>query len=206
MLTLERQNEILETLKNEKTTTVKSLAAKLFVSEATIRRDLTEMERQNLVRRAHGGAVLTESEITDPSIAFRMTLNEKEKVKIANLSAPLLAGAKSVFMDSSSTAQTLAVALKDVRATFVTTGIQTALELNKRGSGNVILTGGTVSYSANTVSGTMALTMLRDFNFDVAVTSCSGIDENFFATEKTVENRDVKRQVMAQAKVKILLV
>ena len=44
MLTLERQTEILEYLKQKKTATVRELAAKLYVSDATIRRDLGEME------------------------------------------------------------------------------------------------------------------------------------------------------------------
>ena len=55
MLTLERQNEILEYLKQNKTATVRDLATRLYVSDATIRRDLAEMEMLGLLRRSHGG-------------------------------------------------------------------------------------------------------------------------------------------------------
>ena len=51
MLTLERQNLILDYLKDNKTAKIQALAKKLYVSEATVRRDLTEMEKLGLVRR-----------------------------------------------------------------------------------------------------------------------------------------------------------
>ena len=45
MLTIERQDEIMEILNQRKTATVEELAKELFVSEATIRRDLKAMEK-----------------------------------------------------------------------------------------------------------------------------------------------------------------
>ena len=60
MLVNERQNEIYKYLQAHGATTVKTLAAKFFVSEATLRRDLTEMQRLGLIDRSHGGAGLPE--------------------------------------------------------------------------------------------------------------------------------------------------
>ncbi|MBQ4268249.1 MAG: DeoR/GlpR transcriptional regulator, partial [Clostridia bacterium] len=57
----ERQNSILSILKEEKSAQVTQLAKRLFVSEATIRRDLAEMESIGLVERSHGGALLPEN-------------------------------------------------------------------------------------------------------------------------------------------------
>ena len=45
----ERQNEILRTLKESKTASVNALAKALYVSEATIRRDLAEMKSRGLI-------------------------------------------------------------------------------------------------------------------------------------------------------------
>lgn len=61
MLTSERQNKILEFLRRNKTAVVKNLAASFYVSEATIRRDLKEMQAMGLIERSHGGAVLPEN-------------------------------------------------------------------------------------------------------------------------------------------------
>lgn len=55
MALTERQNEILKRLKENKTAGVNELAEELYVSEATIRRDLAEMKNMGLIERSHGG-------------------------------------------------------------------------------------------------------------------------------------------------------
>ena len=57
----EREKEILEIILKEKTVTVKELAQRLYSSEPSIRRDLSLLEKQSLIRRTHGGAVLEEN-------------------------------------------------------------------------------------------------------------------------------------------------
>ena len=55
MLEVERFEKIMEYLREKKTAPVNVLAKRLFVSEATMRRDLSELERKGLVKRLHGG-------------------------------------------------------------------------------------------------------------------------------------------------------
>src|SRR5919201_1817943 len=55
--TAQRSEQILQELLRNGEVAVDRLAEKLKVSSATIRRDLTELERQGLLRRSHGGAV-----------------------------------------------------------------------------------------------------------------------------------------------------
>ena len=74
----ERQNAILQALKENKSANVAELAKKLYVSEATIRRDLTAMESMGLIERTHGGALLPEN-AEEISIFFRMEKNAREK-------------------------------------------------------------------------------------------------------------------------------
>ena len=78
MALTERQNEILRILKENKTAGVNELAKDLFVSEATIRRDLTEMKSMGLIERSHGGAILPEN-AEEISIFFRMEKKRKRK-------------------------------------------------------------------------------------------------------------------------------
>ena len=49
----EREKKILI----DKKVTVKDLAKSIYASEPSIRRDLLSLERQNLVKRIHGGAI-----------------------------------------------------------------------------------------------------------------------------------------------------
>ena len=57
----ERQRAILELLIERKKATVKELAAALYISEPSIRRDLARLEQQQLIKRVHGGAILDET-------------------------------------------------------------------------------------------------------------------------------------------------
>lgn len=58
MISYERQNEILELLKERRTVTVEFLCRRLFASGATVRRDLAEMAQKGLLERVRGGATL----------------------------------------------------------------------------------------------------------------------------------------------------
>ena len=55
----ERHEQIVQLLKGGRMVSVGEIAKQLFVSEATVRRDLTALERAGVLRRVYGGAVLT---------------------------------------------------------------------------------------------------------------------------------------------------
>ncbi|MFA7376990.1 MAG: DeoR family transcriptional regulator, partial [Acholeplasmataceae bacterium] len=64
----ERQKRILEIINTKKTITNKELLHLLFISEATLRRDLTELDQKGLIERTHGGASMIESSNMESSI------------------------------------------------------------------------------------------------------------------------------------------
>ena len=53
----ERWNKILDLLDKEGSLSLKDLMEHCDVSEATVRRDLTNLEAKNLLFRTHGGAI-----------------------------------------------------------------------------------------------------------------------------------------------------
>ena len=59
MLAEERFSLIMEQLDRKRTVTVQELCEALNTSESTIRRDLTELDRQGKLNKVHGGAILT---------------------------------------------------------------------------------------------------------------------------------------------------
>ena len=63
MLAIERKNQILTILQDEKKVVVAELSAKFGVSEETIRRDLEKLEKEGYVVKAYGGAVLNDSPV-----------------------------------------------------------------------------------------------------------------------------------------------
>ena len=89
MFTSERHTAILEILKENGSAIVKSLAKTLYVSEATVRRDIKEMQRMGLIERSHGGAILPET-ADEVSIFVRMNKNAKEKERAATAALRIL--------------------------------------------------------------------------------------------------------------------
>ena len=84
MLKEERYDKILEILEKENYCTAQRLSSMLYVSLPTMRRDLAEMHRRNLIIRSHGGAGKLNFDRTVSPINYRKTvkLNEKKLMKV----------------------------------------------------------------------------------------------------------------------------
>ncbi len=204
MALTERQNEILRKLKENKTAAVSSLAQELFVSEATIRRDLAEMQSMGLIERSHGGALLPEN-AEEISIFFRMEKNAGEKERAATKALPYIPAFKSVFIDSSSTALALAERIDLSFKTVVTNNLQTAIQLSKKPNINLILLGGNVHFNTISATGSWTARQLADFSFDLMISSCAAIsDSDVF--ESSLEQKEIKRVAFERCKKRILLI
>ena len=75
MLAEERFSLIMEQLDRKRTVTVQELCEALNTSESTIRRDLTELDRQGKLNKVHGGATLPDSRFLadEPTSALDVT-------------------------------------------------------------------------------------------------------------------------------------
>ena len=79
MLGSQRQMEILEYMNVHETISVKEIVKKFYVSEATARRDLEQLEKSGLIRRVFGGAVLLTGSDKQVPLFVRERENEQEK-------------------------------------------------------------------------------------------------------------------------------
>lgn len=204
MALTERQNEILKRLKDKKSASVSVLAKDLYVSEATIRRDLAEMKSMGLIERSHGGALLPDN-AEEISIFFRMEKNASEKERAATKALPHIPPFKSVFIDSSSTALALAERIDLSYKTVVTNNLQTAIQLSKKPNINLILLGGSVHFNTNSATGSWTARQLADFKLDLMISSCAAIigSEVF---ERSLEQKEIKRAAFLRCQKRILLI
>ena len=200
----ERQKAILAILKEQKTATVAALSKALFVSEATMRRDLKEMQAMGLLERSHGGALLTET-TEEVSIFFRLEKNAKQKERIATTALSHLPPFKSLFVDSSSTALALLQRMDLRFKTVVTNGLQTALQLSKKEDVHLILLGGNVQYNTNSVMGSLCSRLLNDFSFDLMICSCAAAKPSG-SFERSLEQAEIKRTALLKSEKSILLI
>ena len=203
MLIDERQQEIMSFLRENKSVNVKTLAQKLYVSEATVRRDLTKMQKIGLLERSHGGAILPES-AEEVSIFVRMNKNAKEKEKAVVNALGALPPFKTVFIDSSSTALALAQKMDLAFKTVVTNNLQTALRLSQKPNVNLLILGGNVQSNNNSTTGSWTARQIEDFSFDLCICSCAAASETA-CFERSIEQREIKSVAMKHSKNNILI-
>ncbi|HIW04374.1 MAG TPA: DeoR/GlpR family DNA-binding transcription regulator [Firmicutes bacterium] len=204
MFSNERYNLIFDYLKNNRKATVDELAGFLYVSSATIRRDLKEMQKLGLIVRSHGGALLRET-ANEVSIFVRREKNAREKELAAQKAMPYVAGFQSVFIDNSSTCLILAEKLNLENRTVITNGLQIAMRLTQKQNVNLIMPGGVVHYNTNSVTGGLTCNTLRNLRVDLALVSAAAVDEDG-TYEHSLETAQIKQLMFRQAKRSMLVV
>ncbi|MBR5192445.1 MAG: DeoR/GlpR transcriptional regulator [Clostridia bacterium] len=196
MFSLERQNEILEIVNAKKSVSVEELANELFVSSATIRRDLKVMEDMGLLKRSHGGAMSFTSSTEAPAFLVREQENTIAKKVIARLAIKFIKNGDSLFVDSSTTVGVLMPMLNDFKYLSVTTtGLKNALLLSQTNNIKVYIAGGIVENHSNSIIGTDAIDFISRIHANVAIISCLGVDLNRGYTDANIEQAKVKQQM-----------
>ena len=202
----ERETEILKILISEKKVTVKDLAVRLYSSEPSIRRSLSELEKEGYLRRTHGGAVFT-ADAGNSKIPFALREYEdyREKEIMAEEAAKFLADDTLVMLDGASSSPKLVPYIARPRnIRVVTNGLGALTELDKYGI-PAISTGGNLIPTLRTLSGQDALDTISRYNADIAFFSCRGLNEAGEATDISSEENVVRRAMMKRAKKSVLL-
>ena len=98
----ERQQEILARLESRGAMSIHELAAALFVSEASIRRDVALLEKDGALRRVHGGVLPAGGESVVP-LLVRDGEHSAQKERIACRAAEMVPDGATILLDASST-------------------------------------------------------------------------------------------------------
>ena len=198
----ERERLILQKLLKSKSVTVKELAAELYASEPSIRRDLKTLEEQGFVRRVHGGAMLEERNASLMKIPFIMRELEDHDAKliIAKKAAELVNDGDTVMLDASSSAYALIPFLaKKTNITVITSGVKALMLLTEFGI-NTYSTGGHVIGSCLSLVDSDACNTLSAYNADVAFFSCRGIAKDGMLTDFSIEENVVRKAMIKRSK------
>jgi len=200
----ERQNKILERLGENERVRVRVLAKELYVSEMTVRRDLEAMEKGNLLKRCHGGAVRIGNYMEYP-IKVRMSINSKEKKDLAEQSKKYLADGQVIFFNSSSTCAYIIPYLKNYKNIKVITNSVHLLVLLGKYHIPCALTGGDYFEAERCLVGRNAENYMRDINVDVAFVSGEGLSDDGYITDGNADLAEISKIALRNAKVSILL-
>ena len=171
-----RQQQILNILTARGYTNVAELAARFNVTTETIRRDLNELEKENLVNRIHGGAIAAAKRAPEVEYQNRGQYLIQEKKDIARCAAELIDDGDTVIILSGTT--TLAIAeflLQKKNLTVITNSVLLCAELAAAKDIEIYIIGGKVRNGNYSISGPIAIENLNVFNPDKVIIGIGGI-------------------------------
>ena len=203
----DRQHAIYMLALSEGSVDVSDLAHRYAVSTETIRRDLSDMQERNMLRRVHGGAVPVERINHEPLLAARDVVNAEEKLRIATKAVEELPESGSVIIDSGSTTQRLAEVFPVERDLHVVTNsLMTALTLSRRGLRKLTVLGGAVRTNRHAMVDETTRAELQPMAFDVLFFSCDGLSFQHGLTTPYREEHMIKRAMLERSRRVVALV
>lgn len=185
MLIKERQNKILEIIRERKYCTVNYLSQQLYVAPITIRRDLATMEHAGLINRCFGGATIPDYENREVPFNIRNQSNFSVKENLAKKAAKLIRAGDVVFLDASSTVSRIAEFLSPDQDLTVITNSTLVAEKLKEKHIRCYLTGGMPVENSYALVGSIAEHSLSQFYANISFFSSQGIDEDGIVSDQS---------------------
>ena len=205
MLGSERQNEIMNYLKLHGAVSVRKLTELVYASEATVRRDLRELEKTGLVRRIFGGATLANGADRQIPLYVREQEDGEEKRNICKKAAELITDGSVIFIDGSSTAQHLIPYLSGFKDIIVITNGLKIADMLCDMHVKTYCTGGLLLEGSSVFVGKDAESFLDRFNTDLCFISCKGMSDDGRLSDTSEEETELRRHALANTKKSVLL-
>ena len=199
----ERQQAIMNLLREKGNISVTRLSKTLNYSEMTIRRDLTKMEKAGLLQRSHGMAL--ENDINNQPITTRSFAQDSEKRKLCKEASQYLQDKMTVFLDSSSTCMYLIPYIADHKDMCIFTNSVQVLLSAANFHIPSYLTGGKYFEKDMCLLGSQAENYAANINVDIAFFSCAGYSDDGRITDDSEEQTAVRLAAMKNAKKTIML-
>lgn len=197
MFALERREKIYDHILKNGNVTVLELSKKLDVSEVTIRKDLSFLEKQKLVDRTFGGAMIKSPIIREQSYLEKEKYMIDEKYMIGKKAAEFVKSNSTIILDAGTTIMGMAKSIKNIEdLKVITSDLKIALFLSDFSNIEVTLIGGKVSMKSKECIGVETCKIIENYNVDACFLGCDAFDikSNFMTT--SIEKMYLKRTFM----------
>ncbi|NLV86512.1 MAG: DeoR/GlpR transcriptional regulator [Clostridiales bacterium] len=204
----ERQQKIYKIVTQRRSVKVSDLSNELEISEATIRRDLEELQKQKRIIRTHGGAMsayFVGKAVTSSELLYK---DSELKQQIAQIAYDMIDDHDTLLMDTSSTVHELIKLIASGTKSHlrvITTSLMAIEALSKSRNCNVQLVGGDVNYEHQTCEGSVACRFIRDIRVDKCFIGINGIDESYGFSTPRYADADIKSHMIESSNCSILL-
>lgn len=184
MNVLERHEYILQQLSLSGRVEVKDLVEFFDTSEVTVRADLRKLEKENKLKRFHGGAQSldslphsTKERATEVKLERRYKINPTAKDHIAEAAAKYVTPGMSVILDSGSTTHLVAKHIAERGEIIaITNNLPAAQALADAPSTTLVICGGTYRVKTKSLHGSKAEQCLDGVSADILFIGADGIE------------------------------
>jgi DeoR/GlpR family transcriptional regulator of sugar metabolism len=204
MLSEERRQNIYELLQRHQRVVAKDLAELFQISIDSIRRDLTIMEEQGLLKKTYGGAVPV-SKVRSLPLPEQQRYGEASPHQdaISRLAASYIQDQDAVFIGGAGIHYGMLKYLPtDIFFTVVTNSLKIAQTLREREHIDSYLIGGKLRSASGNIIDSLAVEQIRQFTLDICFLASGGISVNGLSTA-TPEGASFARTVCGISRRKI---
>lgn len=205
MSQLERQQNILRQLGGRASMTVRELAAALFYSESSVRRDVRELEARGLVTHMWGGVMLASGRASVIPVSLREGEHSEVKERIAQDAAALVRDGDTLLLDSSSTVRRMLPHLAGHRDLRIISNNRRVFEEDYPKSFRLYCTGGTYHPENHNFLGAAAEDYLRTVRADFLFFSSQGLSEGGEISDVSEEETALRRVMLTRAARRVFL-
>jgi len=180
-------------------TDVAALCGHFGMSEATVRRDLRALARDNRILRTYGGAAAVSAHEPEPSLDERRGSSPEQKDAIAQAACTYIEDRDTIFLDGGTTTAALARLLLGRTDVHVVTNNMLVVTPLVSSGVPVTVIGGDVRATSMSTIGPLAQLVLSRLSVDKAFLGADGVVAELGLCEGNVDQSWLKECVMRQA-------
>ena len=200
-----RRENILRILEERESVSIRELSQLVFVSEASVRRDVAALEDVGLVRRVHGGVLLASNENAVLPLYLRDGEHSAQKELLAKQAAGLVEDGDTLLLDASSTVRRMVKYLAGRKGLTILTNNDRIFEEISGLDARVFCTGGEYLRENHAFAGPVAENAVRGFWADKLFFSSQGLSRTGEVSDCSEAETALRRVKLDRAGQKICL-
>jgi len=189
-----RQKYLIDILSEKGQITISELVDRLRVSADTLRRDLSDLEKQGLAQKNHGGAIALN--LSAMNRQNRNTLLPDTKKRLGKMVAEKIPGGSTLFLDAGSTVLAVATQIQGPM-TVITPSLDIAQHFSTRADIQLILLGGKWDMQQRLFAGSATVSLLERYRADIAVLGTCALHADLGLSASQEADAEVKRAMLA---------
>lgn len=201
----ERYSHILKKISKDGQVKVSDLAEEMNVSEVTVRKDLSTLEKREFLKRNFGGAVSIKTHVRSLTLEEKKIDNIELKKIIAQKADELITDNMDIFLDAGTTTYALIDNIvKHEGITVITFDLNIAMELAKYKHIKTYILGGFIENETLSSLSLEGYQMLEKFHTDICFAGTDAFDDEYVYSTNHLKSH-MKTIMLDNAKVKVLV-